>query len=114
MLINSTHGHTMIMAKTVQIDAAARGILKVSAHANALQSGVPTQFRPASMFPHNRAFRREKACASKRSLYDHGKEMRTHGLQLYDCARKEPLQRNMCRCEEDTRTYLPMQAPGVQ
>jgi hypothetical protein len=49
--IESTHGHTTIMAKTEQIDAAARGILNVSAHAGAWQSGVPTQFRSRGTNP---------------------------------------------------------------
>ena len=38
------------MAKTDQIDAAARGILNVSAFADGLQSGVPTQFRSRISF----------------------------------------------------------------
>jgi hypothetical protein len=50
----------VIMSKTVQIDAAAHGILDVFAHENELESGVATQFRLASIFPHNGAFRREK------------------------------------------------------
>ena len=50
----------------------------------------------------------------KRSFHDHYEEMRTPGLQMYGGAGEEPLQRYMCRCEEDTRTYLPMQAPGVR
>jgi hypothetical protein len=49
-LIKSTHRHTAIMAKTDQIDAAARGILTVSTDARALQSGEPTQFRSRSIF----------------------------------------------------------------
>ena len=101
------------MAKIVQMDAAVHGILNVSARANVPQREVPTQFRPASMFPRHIAFRREKTCASKRSPYDHCKEMRTPGMQLYACARKESLQRYMCRCEENARADLPMQAPGV-
>ena len=56
------------------------------------------------------ALRQEKAFSSKRSFYDHNKKMRTHGLQLYGCARKESLQRYMCRYEEDTRTDLPVSA----
>jgi hypothetical protein len=35
----------VIMSKTVQIDAAAHGILDVFAHENELESGVATQFR---------------------------------------------------------------------
>jgi hypothetical protein len=64
--------------------------------------------------PHDRGFKQAKACSSKRSFHDHDEKMRTHDLQLYGCARKGTLQRYMCRCEENTRTYLPMQAPGVQ
>jgi len=48
--IKSTHSHTAMMAKTEQIDAAARGILNVSAHADGLQDGVPTQFRSRILF----------------------------------------------------------------
>src|ERR1035441_8467222 len=102
------------MAKTEQIGAAAHGILDVSAHANALESGVPTQLRLASIFPHNGAFRREKPTSGTRSFHDHDKEMRTPSLQLYGSTRKESLQRYMRRCEKDTRTDLPMQAPEVQ
>jgi len=47
------------MAKTVQIDAAAHGILNVSARVNALKSGVPTQFRLASIFPTTEPQKRE-------------------------------------------------------
>ena len=42
------------------------------------------------------------------------RKMRTPGLQMYGCAGKESLRRYMCRCEEDTRTDLPQQAPGVR
>jgi hypothetical protein len=38
------------MVKTDQIDAAARGILDVSANADALQSGAATQSRSRSLF----------------------------------------------------------------
>jgi hypothetical protein len=102
------------MSKTVQIDAAAHGILDVFAHENELESGVATQFRLASIFPHNGAFRREKSTSGTRSIHDHDKEMRTPSLQLYCSTRKESLQRYMRRCEEDTRTDLPMQTPEVQ
>jgi hypothetical protein len=108
------HGHTAIMAKTDQIDAAARGILNVSAHADALQSGVPTQFRSRILFLAQQSLQTREGMFKQKELYDHDEEMRTPGLQVYGCARKESLQRYMCRCEEDTRTYLPMQAHGVQ
>lgn len=48
--IKSNHRHTAMMTKTEQIDAAVRGILNVSAHANALQGGVPAQFRSRILF----------------------------------------------------------------
>jgi hypothetical protein len=48
--IKSAHMHTAMMAKTDQNDAAVGGILNVSAHANALQSGLPAKFRSRILF----------------------------------------------------------------
>jgi len=74
-------------------------------HAVQIEEHIPRTTEPSDKIRHVQA---------KRSLYDHDKKMRTSSLQLYGCARKESLQRYMCRCEEDTRTHLPMQAPEVQ
>ena len=109
------HCHTAMMARSEQTDAAAHEILNVLVHAkNRCKEESPHSSDGRVNSPNNRAFRRVKVRELKRSFHDNGKEMRTHSLQLYGCARKEPLQRYLCRCEEDTRTYLPMQAPGVQ
>jgi hypothetical protein len=105
-----SHGHTAVMSKTEQIDATAHGILNTSAPAYALQTGAPVRFRSRILFLAQRSLQTREGMFKQRSLYDHGKKMRTPRLQVYGCAWKGPLQRNMCRCAEDTRTYLPMQA----
>src|SRR5665213_2188368 len=75
---------------------------------------IPLSADRGAYSSHNRAFRREKAYSRKRSLYDHYEEMRTSRLQLCGCARKELLLRYMCRCEENTRSDLPMPPRGMR
>ena len=74
-LIKSTHSHTAIMTKTEQIDAAARGILNVSAHANALQTGVTMQFRLRSIFLAQQSLQRSEGMFRKGSFHDNYAKM---------------------------------------
>jgi len=76
------------MAKTVQIDAAAHGILNVSARVNALKSGVPLSSDWRAYSPTTSLQKREGKFRYK-ELHDHDKEMRTHTLQLYGSTRKD-------------------------
>uniref|UniRef100_E6PY55 Uncharacterized protein n=1 Tax=mine drainage metagenome TaxID=410659 RepID=E6PY55_9ZZZZ len=67
-LINSNHSHMAMMAKTDQIVAAASGILNVSAHANAPQSGVPKQFRSRSTFLAQRCLQAKEGMFKQKEL----------------------------------------------
>jgi hypothetical protein len=67
-LIKSTHDHTAIMAKTEQIAEPTHGILHVSAHTNALQSGMPTQFRSRSIFPARQSLQASEGMLKQKEL----------------------------------------------